>query len=310
MSPRDASPGRATSGRAFALVFAAAFAIVAGCSGKVIDHGGVPDQGSCGPHPPTTSCASCTCEGTQWVCAPVPNCTPEAGACVDGQTRPAGDGCNTCTCSSGQWLCTDLACVTLSCNPGDERAAGDGCNVCACDDNGTWDCSQKACPPPPTLDASTTAVCGGLTGRVCLDGQYCAYSAGEYCGGGDQSSHCQPRPGSCTEQNDPVCGCDLKTYANACLAAQAGYGVYATGPCESPAQSPCDQSDPQGRGQAVVAGCPCSVIPGDYCCNDSSGTGYACNNRAWARFFDGRCGGIAPDAGISAPVAGTITCGP
>lgn len=229
MSPLDASTPRAISGRAF--VLATAFVLIAGCSGKVIDHGGVSDQGSCGPIGPTTSCASCSCEGTQWVCAPVPNCVPEAGTCIDGQTRSAGDACNnTCTCSSGRWRCTDLGCVTPTCKPGDERAAGDGCNVCACDDDGTWDCTQKLCPLP-RLDASTA--------------------------------------------------------------------------------SPCDASDPQGRGHAVIAGCPCSVLPGDYCCSDGSHeTGYACNNRAWARFFDSRCGGVAPDAGLSAPVAGTITCGP
>lgn len=73
---------------------------------------------------------------------------------------------------------------------------------------------------------------------------------------------------------------------------------------------PCDASDPEGRGHAVIAGCPCAVLPGDYCCDDPSGTGYACNNRAWARFFDGRCGGAAPDAGMSAAVLGKITCGP
>jgi hypothetical protein len=34
--------------------------------------------------------------------------------CVEGETRPAGDGCNDCTCvvgpSGGQWACTEKAC--------------------------------------------------------------------------------------------------------------------------------------------------------------------------------------------------------
>jgi len=37
--------------------------------------------------------------------------------------------------------------------------------------------------------------------------------------------------GICTMQYDPVCGCDGKTYSNACVAGNAGVRSYTKGPC-------------------------------------------------------------------------------
>jgi Kazal-type serine protease inhibitor domain len=36
----------------------------------------------------------------------------------------------------------------------------------------------------------------------------------------------------CTEQYDPVCGCNNKTYGNACLAGAAGITIISKGECK------------------------------------------------------------------------------
>lgn len=63
---------------------------------------------------------------------------------------------------------------------------------------------------------------------VCGADQFCEYAEGACAGPGE----CIERPGICTREFAPVCGCDDVTYTNACEAARSGASVAYAGPCD------------------------------------------------------------------------------
>jgi hypothetical protein len=95
--------------------------------------------------------------------------------------------------------------------------------------SGEWKDGGACCAPGKPLNL---VQCGGFSAHSCYANEYCAYLEEQMCGQADASSVCRPRPTSCDDFLAPVCGCDGKTYGNACYAHLAGMGLMYAEPCE------------------------------------------------------------------------------
>ena len=100
-------------------------------------------------------------------------------------------------------------------------------------------CTAPTSPGPsgppqqsPRAPVAEGGMCGGFAGFQCQSGLTCQMEAG-VCGKvADAAGVCRKKPQVCPMIYAPVCGCDGKTYGNACQAAGAGVSVTAQGECK------------------------------------------------------------------------------
>lgn len=190
----------------------------------------------------------------------------------------AGDGQDHCgSISDGNCWCDDLCADYGDCCE-DKATTCDGCPdpddplvtyygespaqcmamfyMCPDDETpffGLCGCGCIAEEPPPPQG------CGGIAGLTCDEGEYCHYDTYQ-CGYADQMGECKTRPEMCTEEYQPVCGCDSRTYSNACHAHSAGQSVFIDRACGC-LETGCDEgqycSDCWGSFQCIPDGAVC-----------------------------------------------------
>ncbi|MCB1501094.1 MAG: hypothetical protein KDK07_15125 [Bauldia sp.] len=125
--------------------------------------------------------------------------------------------------------------------------------------------------------AEVGEACGGFAGASCGQNEFCKYGVADMCGAADAQGTCAARPEVCLTDYMPVCGCDGRTYSNACNAAANGASVAYVGTCRTTDASTCVQVISCGikDGKPMEYPTPCAAMA-DGATNIKTKTGDSC----------------------------------